>query len=560
MKKFSRFLSMILAVVMILCATSVVAFAEEPTLVLDSVEFSGFVGDSTMIWSNMSDSSAFTENVVWTCSDNTVATVSSFGGFGEIADITLVGAGTCTVTATYKGASASLTVSVQSYDPLPFNTELPIADDGSGFMLSFTAPAADYYTFKVTESDCEVYANVGSMAGNAGFGVDAEGKPFYGTLFIEANESVIVNGAAYSMDPNFTGANYKLKVETAPEATGYVLDKSSVTLGFLNDTICDHEIVTLKANPEGAPVPSDIYWKAADDTIVFVDYSMNECYLTPLKVGTTTVGVYKMADDSLIASFSVEVKDSSSDIVAMEWGVLYDFDPEAASNLFSFTAKKADTYTLESFFAAENGGDPFVVVYKKTDGEWAQLDYFDDQIDPNTFMSTSLNFKGVFEAAAGDEFLFIANNYDESAYPFSIKGTDASNPGYNLKKVAAKPASCTAAGNIEYYECSVTGLKFTDETATRLAGEVEIAKLAHKLDKVAAVAATAEKEGNIAHEKCSVCGTLVLEGKEVKAADVAIAKLDNPATGDNTLLLPFVALVVLSALGLGITAVARKRA
>ena len=559
MKKFSRFLSMILAVVMILCATSVVAFAEEPTLVLDSVEFSGFVGDSTMIWSWMSDGSAFASDLVWTSTDDTVATVIGVNEYGYIGSIELVGAGTCTITATYGSYTASLTVSAQSYDPLPFNTELPIADDGSGFMLSFTAPAADYYTFKVTESDCEVYANVGSMAGYAGFGVDAEGNPIYGTLFIEANESVIVSGAAYSMDPNFTGANYKLKVETAPEATGYVLDKSSVTLGFLNTNICDHGIVTLKANPEGAPVPSDIYWKAADDTIVFVDSYMNECYVTPLKVGTTTVGAYKMADDSLIASFPVEVKDSSSDIVAMEWGVLYDFD-EAASNLFSFTAKKADTYTLESFLAAEDDGDPFVVVYKKTDGEWAQLDYFDDQMDPNTFMTTSINFKGILEAAAGDEFLFIANNYWESAYPFSIKGTDASNPGYNLKKVAAKPASCTAAGNIEYYECSVTGLKFTDETATRLAGEVEIAKLAHKLDKVAAVAATAEKEGNIAHEKCSVCGTLVLEGKEVKAADVAIAKLDNPATGDNTLLLPFVALVVLSALGLGITAVARKRA
>jgi membrane-associated PAP2 superfamily phosphatase len=80
--------------------------------------------------------------------------------------------------------------------------------------------------------------------------------------------------------------------------------------------------------------------------------------------------------------------------------------------------------------------------------------------------------------------------------------------GHDLEKVEAVPASCTTAGNSEYYKCKTCGKFFSDA-----AGENEIAEnswviepLGHDLEKVEAVAATCTTAGNIEHYKCKTCG------------------------------------------------------
>lgn len=552
MKKFSKLISMILAFAMILCATSVVAFAEEPTFEIDAGYLSGYVGETLSIWASMSDWSDLEEAVTWTITDESIIDVVYYGDYSQVCNFTLLSAGSTIITATYKGESRSCEVVVNALDVLTLNTATAIVDDGNGFTMQFTAPAADYYAFYFTETDCEVYGGVNSMNGYASFGIDADGKTSYGTIYIEENETVIVNGGAYITDPNFTSANYSLKAEVAPEATGYVMDQSSVTLGFLNESICDYAMVYLLANPAAAPVPTDVSWEVEDDSIIYVDFYGGECFLAPLKVGTTTLKVFNAAG-TLLASIPVEVKDSSTDIIDMEWGVLYDFDSK--NTLFSFTADKADTYTLESILEEGSEADPYVDAYKKNaDGEWEQFDRYDDQYD----IEYNVNFKGIFDAAEGDEYLFVLDNWtDDTTYTFSIKGTDASDPGYDVEKVAANPATCTADGNIEYYLCKVTGLKFTDATAKRLAGDVVIKAEGHKLEKVEATDKT------IAHEKCSVCGALFVDGKEVTSVEIPAVEtpaVDNPKTGDNAMLLPMIALSVLSITGLAVAVVGKKNA
>ena len=106
--------------------------------------------------------------------------------------------------------------------------------------------------------------------------------------------------------------------------------------------------------------------------------------------------------------------------------------------------------------------------------------------------------------------------------------------------VVTKEASCSAEGE-KTFTCQICG-----ET------EVEaIAKTEHTLDEgVITTPATTKKEGVKTHT-CTVC-------KEV--VTVAIPKLETPATGDNTMILPFVLLMVLSAAGVAVTVIGKKRA
>ena len=91
--------------------------------------------------------------------------------------------------------------------------------------------------------------------------------------------------------------------------------------------------------------------------------------------------------------------------------------------------------------------------------------------------------------------------------------------------------TCTATGSIEYWQCSVCSKKFSNADCTVEVTDSEIAleKVSHKLTKTEAKAPTCTKAGNIEYWTCSVCKKLFSdsEGKnEITAASVVI-----PATG-----------------------------
>lgn len=108
-----------------------------------------------------------------------------------------------------------------------------------------------------------------------------------------------------------------------------------------------------------------------------------------------------------------------------------------------------------------------------------------------------------------------------------------------LTKVPAKAATLTAEGNKEYWVCSGCNKIFLDAAGTKetTLAAVTIAKLCakgHTLVKVAAKAATTTAAGNKEYWKCSVCGKLYSDSKgtkETTLAAVTIAKLSAAKKG-----------------------------
>ena len=105
--------------------------------------------------------------------------------------------------------------------------------------------------------------------------------------------------------------------------------------------------------------------------------------------------------------------------------------------------------------------------------------------------------------------------------------------GHKLTKTEAKAATCTEAGNSEYYTCSGCGKYFSDAK-----GENEITKdswiieaIGHKLTKTEAKAATCTEKGNSEYYTCSACGKYFsdAEGKNEIAKDSWVIE----ATGHN---------------------------
>ena len=100
--------------------------------------------------------------------------------------------------------------------------------------------------------------------------------------------------------------------------------------------------------------------------------------------------------------------------------------------------------------------------------------------------------------------------------------------GHTLTKTEAKEATCTEAGNIEYYTCSVCGKLFSDAEGKEEIEQADtvVAAKGHTLTKTEAKEATCTEAGNIEYYTCSVCGKLFsdAEGKEeIEQADTVVA-------------------------------------
>ena len=99
--------------------------------------------------------------------------------------------------------------------------------------------------------------------------------------------------------------------------------------------------------------------------------------------------------------------------------------------------------------------------------------------------------------------------------------------GHQLSKRDRKAATCTEAGNTEYWYCSVCKKYFSDEAGTKettLAATV-IPATGHQLSKTEGKAATCTEAGNIEYWNCSVCGKYFRDNEgrqEILLADTAI--------------------------------------
>ena len=85
---------------------------------------------------------------------------------------------------------------------------------------------------------------------------------------------------------------------------------------------------------------------------------------------------------------------------------------------------------------------------------------------------------------------------------------------HDLEKVAAKEATCTEKGNIEYSKCKDCGKYFVEEgtiTVEVKAKDVVIPAKGHAYKDVEEVSATCTSTGVKAHKECTECGKLFVE-------------------------------------------------
>lgn len=111
---------------------------------------------------------------------------------------------------------------------------------------------------------------------------------------------------------------------------------------------------------------------------------------------------------------------------------------------------------------------------------------------------------------------------------FGTESQDITVP-HDMILVEGVAHTCTADGNIAYYNCSECGKYFLDEL-----GEMEVniedtvVKAAHDLTKIEAKAETCEDDGNIEYYKCESCQKLFLDenaAAETSLEQVIIGKL-----------------------------------
>ena len=102
----------------------------------------------------------------------------------------------------------------------------------------------------------------------------------------------------------------------------------------------------------------------------------------------------------------------------------------------------------------------------------------------------------------------------------------------DLTHVTANAATCTTAGNSEYYKCTTCGKYFEDSEAENEITDkssVVVAALGHSLTKVEAADATCTTDGNNEYYKCSTCNnTYTSMAANIPAYD---SYIKIPATG-----------------------------
>ena len=98
--------------------------------------------------------------------------------------------------------------------------------------------------------------------------------------------------------------------------------------------------------------------------------------------------------------------------------------------------------------------------------------------------------------------------------------------GHQLNKTDGKAATCTEEGNTEYWTCNICGKYFSDEDGRQEISLVDtVIPAGHQLSKTEGKAATCTEAGNIEYWNCSVCGKYFRDNEgrqEILLADTAI--------------------------------------
>ena len=168
-----------------------------------------------------------------------------------------------------------------------------------------------------------------------------------------------------------------------------------------------------------------------------------------------------------------------------------------------------------------------------------------NNIEGFSFYDEETNPTGIWACGASGQYPYLVNagfateDVDPGSSGEGGAGHDHDNP------VEAKAATCTEAGNVFYYDCSICGHP-VDEYGEEIDPIIPATghTYVHKDEK----AATATADGMKEHYQCSSCGKYFDTNKtEVKKADLVIPKTGKSGCGGVIVGAPVVAIVVLGA-------------
>ena len=101
----------------------------------------------------------------------------------------------------------------------------------------------------------------------------------------------------------------------------------------------------------------------------------------------------------------------------------------------------------------------------------------------------------------------------------------------NLMHTNGKTAICTEAGNIDYWYCNICGKYFSDAAGVKeiALADTVLPASGHQLSRINGKAATCTEAGNIDYWYCNVCGKYFSDAAGVK--EIALSATVLPATG-----------------------------
>ena len=314
--------------------------AESITLSYEKIE--AYAGDDYYLEYELQPSMCIPEGVIWTSSDETVATVSSYG------TVELLSAGTAMITTTSKnGLTATCWVTVKDVPTITCGQVVKPNMDDRECRLTFVPETSGWYCFyaigegrdsyleilyeecQIDQIDDDCYTKAWLTAGY--------------TYYLNASWGDIGEGSLSLQIAPVTEAAESIQLSET-EITGYPYDAESIEC-FLLPYLC---------------IPEEVTWESSDETVATVD---DYGYVEMHTAGTALITV--TTENGLTAACQVTVKPAISIIC----GQVAKPDPDDEDCTLEFTPRADGWYCFYS-----NGGCDASLYIEGVENQSQQID------------------------------------------------------------------------------------------------------------------------------------------------------------------------------------------
>lgn len=479
------------------------AAADSLTITHDYEEiesYEGPEGTKTTLSYTLSPEDVAREDVTWTSSDESVATIEG-NSYSDWATLTLRNQGTATITASIpSGASDTIEVTVSAVPTIaPGETKTVTINENNDYVrFKFVAPETKYYTFSST-GDYDTY----------GAFFDSDGDEMDDSYQNGGNFSIqkkFTKGETYYLatklyDSGDGGETYQVKLEETPAAQSVEITYGD-SIARYPGSYCNINAILL---PEGCAYES-ITWSSSDPDIVSVpSYYGGLNFVAPGEATVTAT-----SDSGLSDSISVTVKDYEP--ISLDTPVTVDLKDSIGFVAYKFTPSETAVYEFKSTDAQYS---TFGVI-----GEIEEDGYLNDLVNSYGQNDFSVRYRLV---AGHTYYLNAGSNYAHADEPYHATLT---------KAAAATGMSITQGDELSGQKGNsfVLGVKFTpdgcsEEDVTWESSDEEIVSVndSGRIELIAegeaTITATSEN-GLTASILVTVTGYESIEAGETKTVDI----------------------------------------